>query len=351
MTGRFWRFYAFRAPTEKITKVRSTRKHLLSMGRITVLLLVSIALLMLISGMRIPLDLFMPSGTSALETKLVTAPTKKVPVCPKPLTDSTAFARCPSFWVDFSQQRDGKINQKQFNIVTDQLITNHEAQLYTNNASNVRIWDGNLVIRGLNEPKQGYQYTSARIDTHGKEDFLYGKIVVRAMLPVSIGTWPAIWLLPSDSKYADMGMAAEQAQGLNDGEIDIAEAIGSYPHLIYGITHTALYHQDGVNHTYFNTVTVPDSDIAFHDYGVEWTPTSITISMDGVPYHTYAKQPNATYQQWPFDQPFYLVINLALGGSWAGRDKRFAPDGIDKSALPAMLKVRSINYYRYNGPM
>jgi len=332
-----------------IANMRITRMHLLNITRGLALLLVVVPLLLLVSGVHLPRSVFKSDKTAALETKIVTAPAKKPLECPAPLEDSTIFARCPSFWVDFSKKHTGTLDQKQFNILVDEHF-NHEAQLYVDSTHNIRIEDGRLVIQALNEPTEGYDYTSGRIDTHGKEDFLYGKLVVRATLPAGVGTWPAIWLLPSDSRYANMGTAADQARGLNDGEIDLAEAIGSYPHLVYGITHIILYHQDGIDHTFFHTVTVPDNDTTFHDYGIEWTPTSITISVDGVAYHTYTKQPDATYKQWPFDQPFYLVINLALGGSWAGRDKSFGPDGIDKSALPATMQIQSINYYPYIDP-
>ncbi len=261
------------------------------------------------------------------------------------------FAACPSFSLNYTSQKSGSVGSKIFNVYTGVPQANHEAQLYTDNRANLRIEGGNLLLQALNDPQQGFNYTSARIDTNGKEDFLYGKIVVRATLPTGVGTWPAIWLLPSQPKYASLSPVSDKSRYLNDGEIDIAESVGTQPHVVYGIAHSLAYPEDGVNRTYFNTITVPDNDVAFHDYEVDWTPTQLTLSVDGSPYFAYAKQPGADYRSWPYDQPFYLVLNVALGGSWGGQDTaQFPGDGVDSSSLPATMKIQSVNYYAYIGP-
>jgi len=97
-------------------------------------------------------------------------------------------------------------------------------------------------------------------------------------------------------------------------------------------------------------VNVPGNNSAYHSYELDWTPTSLTYSVDGQPFFTYTKKADATWQSWPYDQPFYLVLNLALGGSWGGTDTAQYPgNGVDSSALPASLKVQSIHYYLYVG--
>ena len=260
------------------------------------------------------------------------------------------FATCPSFIQDYTKQKNGTVNSNVFNVTNGEPEANQEAQFYTNDTKNVRIQDGKLILQALNEAKQGYDYTSARIDTKGKKDFLYGKLVVRATLPTGVGTWPAIWMLPSQSKYAALKPETDTTRYLNDGEIDIAESIGTEPHNVYGIAHSLAYAQNSTDKSYFNIINVPDSDTAFHDYELNWTPTNLTYKVDGKEFFSISKQAGADYRSWPYDQPFYLVLNLALGGSWGGTDKlHFPKDGVDKSALPAALTVQSINYYPYIG--
>jgi beta-glucanase (GH16 family) len=260
------------------------------------------------------------------------------------------FASCPSFTQDYSSQKSGTVSSSIYNITTGEPEANQEAQLYTANAKNLRIQDGKLVLQAHNDPQQGFNYTSARIDTKGKKDFLYGKLVVRATLPTGVGTWPAIWMLPSQSKYAAQGSATDNNRYLNDGEIDIAESVGTEPHSVYGIAHSLAYPENGSNRGYYNVVKVPGNDTAFHDYELDWTPTNLTFSVDGKAFFSISKQAGADYHSWPYDQPFYLVLNLAIGGSWGGTDRvHFPTDGVNKQALPAALNVQSINYYPYIG--
>jgi beta-glucanase (GH16 family) len=302
-------------------------------------------------GVRLPLfgDASSASG-EPIEPRLVAAPTKKT-ACESVYNQADSlFSTCPSFISDYSSQRKGTINSKHYNVFMGIPVANHEAQYYNDSADNLRVENGNLILEARNQPMNGYNFTSARIDTHGKEDFLYGKLVIRAKIPAGIGTWPAIWLLPSQPKYAGMTPNASNTH-LNDGEIDIMEAIGTEPNMVYGIAHSLAYPEDGVNREYFDTIKIPDNNTAFHDYEVDWTPTSLTFKVDGQKYFTYSKKPNADWRSWPYDQPFYLVMNLALGGSWGGTaTDKFPGNGVDKNALPASLKVQSVAYYSYIGP-
>lgn len=225
--------------------------------------------------------------------------------------------------------------------------SNDERQYYTSDTSNLRIENGALKLVAHNEERGGYHYTSARIDTLGKQSFHYGRIDVMAKLPKGSGTWPAVWMLPEQDIYANKSPQDDPLRYRNGGEIDILEAIGSEPDVIYAVSHTradSSRHSDGLGS--YDTVKVPGSTTNYHKYSVFWTPTALTFAVDEVPFFTYSKERNADYTTWPFDQPFYLIVNLAMGGKWAGTDTRkFPGDGIDKGALPATLDVKSIYYY------
>lgn len=265
---------------------------------------------------------------------------KQPATCDFPQTQSESFARCAAFSIDFSTQDTGDINRNIFNVFSGQTGVNKEQQLYVDNPENIQVENGALVLRALHRPDSQYQYTSARIDTRGKADFLYGKLVVRAKMPLGSGVWPAIWLLPSESKYANQGVSGYPRHVI-DGEIDVAETAGSEPNVLYGVAHTLDYYHRNRDPAYFGTMLVPDSHTAFHDYSLEWTPDSIKISIDDVVYFTYTKKQSADYRTWPFDQPFYLIINVALGGTWVGN--------IDNNALPATMEIQNIRYYPYIG--
>lgn len=263
--------------------------------------------------------------------------------CSVALTNAdTDYSSCPNFALDFAKIKPGAINPTFFNTFVGAPFANEEKQYYTASQNNLRVDGGNLVLQAQNTPQSGYSYTSARIDTKGKEDFMYGKLVIRAKMPAGVGTWPSIWLLPSQPKYAQLSPGVKDNYN-NDGELDIAEAVGMQPHVVYAVAHTVLYNDNGVDHTYFNTVRVAENDQSFHDYEMDWTPTKVTFKVDGATFFVYSKPVDATYKSWPFDQPFYLILNLAVGGTWAGQK------GIDSSALPASLSVQSIHYYEYKG--
>ena len=256
--------------------------------------------------------------------------------------DTTLFASCPSFFMNFATQPSGALSSDNFNVYTGAPEANQEAQFYTDQIQNLQVAHGSLNLIALKSAQQGYRYTSARIDTKGKQDFLYGKLRIRAMLPTGIGTWPAIWMLPTDHKYESMSPDTDFSRYLNDGEIDIAETAGVEPHVMYGIAHSRAYPMNGPNRNYYGTTTVPDSDTAYHDYEVTWTPTNLTFSIDGKAFFSINKKAGADYQSWPYDQRFYLVLNLAMGGTWAGNDRKdFPVDGVDPKALPSTMKVAS----------
>jgi beta-glucanase (GH16 family) len=177
---------------------------------------------------------------------------------------------------------------------------NNERQTYTN--SNHRLEDGNLVIT---TKREGEKYTSTRITTAGKKEFKYGYIEARAKLPVGYGIWPAFWMLGSNIGQAGWPLA---------GEIDILEYIGREPDVAYTTLHFKERH--GGNALGHKT-QMPDIEDGFHTYAVNWTKDKIEFIVDDVVFFSYAPE-NKTVENWPFDQPFFILLNTAVGGDFGG---------------------------------
>ncbi len=208
---------------------------------------------------------------------------------------------------------------------------NAELQFYTDRRlENTRVEGGHLIIEAIHEPFSGHEYTSARLRSLGKGDWLYGRVEVRAMLPKGLGTWPAIWMLASDSDHGNRGWP-------DTGEIDIMEAVGHDA----GKTHSAV-HTNALNHLMGNnpsaTAAVPTSADEFHVYALEWTPMRITTFVDGEPNLVFNRD-NADWQRWPFDKPFHILLNLAVGGTWGGAQ------GVDPNDFPAQFVIDHVRVY------
>ncbi|MDB5176215.1 MAG: glycoside hydrolase family 16 [Candidatus Saccharibacteria bacterium] len=267
--------------------------------------------------------------------------------------DNPLFATSPSWSQNFTSQTSKLLDARYWNVLVGPAEnSNNEQQYYTNNVANLRIENGALrLIASKQDQPGGYKYGSARIETQAKQTFLYGRIDIVAKLPSGVGTWPAVWLLPANDIYAKKSPESNLLRYKNGGEIDIIEAVGFEPDVMYGVAHTASdlsRRSDGTGQ--YSTVTVPGSSTSFNKYTLLWTPTSVTFAVNDKPYYTYARPQGADYATWPFDQPFYLIANLAMGGSWGGMDTAHYPgNGIDDSVLPASLDIRSIHYYPYVG--
>lgn len=217
---------------------------------------------------------------------------------------------------------------------------NDEDQVYTSRNKNARVVDGKLIIQAHKERYQGGEYTSARLHSLGKGDFLYGKVDIRAKLPAGQGTWSALWMLPSDPyKYATTCQENEDWQGSttcdawpNSGEIDIMEHVGYDMHNVHGTVHNKAYYWLNWEQRKASVDAV-DVDQTFHVYSMEWSPEYIIISFDGSPYFFY-KNEHSGWKAWPFDHPYHLVLNLAIGGAW-GR----AGGPIDDSIFPVQMEI------------
>jgi len=201
---------------------------------------------------------------------------------------------------------------------------NDEQQFYTDRAENARQLSGKLVIEARKEDYKGNAYTSARLVTRGKQTWGPGhRISVRAKLPSGRGTWPAIWMLGENIGQAGWPLC---------GEIDIMEHVGFAPDSVFATVHT-----EAVNHIIGNarsgSATAPDLETNFHVYALDWHPDRLEFRFDGHLIHTYRKPANATEAAWPFDKPQYLLLNLAVGGTWGGRK------GVDDTIWPQRMEV------------
>lgn len=206
---------------------------------------------------------------------------------------------------------------------------NNELQYYTGSPTNSFIENGKLIIRAIKENYNGKEYTSARLRTKGKGDWLYGRIEVSAKVPTGVGTWPAIWMLSTDWSYGGWP---------ESGEIDIMEHVGYDQNIIHGSIHTKAY-----NHTIGTqksaTLNIQNATTAFHKYAIEWFEDHIDFFIDDHKYFTFTNE-NKSWQYWPFDKHFHLILNLAVGGNWGG------VQGVDENAFPAQMEVDYVRVYK-----
>ncbi len=224
---------------------------------------------------------------------------------------------------------------------------NGEDQAYTDQLKNVEVTNGNLVITAYKEDYKNAKYTSGRIHSQGKGDFLYGRAEVRAKIPKGQGTWSAIWMLPSDPfKYATTCKAGEDWQGSstcdawpNSGEIDIMEHVGYDMQTIHGTVHNQDYYwaKWEQRKAAFEGETVEQQ---FHLYSIEWTPEHITVFFDNTPYFFYANE-SMGWESWPYDHPYHVILNLAIGGMW-GR----AGGPIDDSIFPVSMEIDYVRIFK-----
>ena len=178
---------------------------------------------------------------------------------------------------------------------------NNELQEYT--VDNHRLEDGMLIIsakKGSNS-----NYTSTRIKTKGKQEFQYGRIEARVKVPSGAGMWPAFWALGND---------IETNSWPNCGEIDIVEYVGKNPGQIFTSVHTPSSYGNTVNSMITN---VPNVEEDFHNYAVEWNENFIDFFFDDTRVYSYSVQ-TKNQNTWPFNKPFFLIINLAIGGNFGG---------------------------------
>ncbi|MEO8795761.1 MAG: glycoside hydrolase family 16 protein [Daejeonella sp.] len=206
---------------------------------------------------------------------------------------------------------------------------NNELQYYTNDAKNASVSNGILTISALKESLNGREYTSARLVTKDKGDFLYGRIEVKAKLPKGKGTWPAIWMLPTDWAYGGWPKS---------GEIDIMEHVGYDQNNIHVTVHTEAYnHSIGTQKS--SQKMVAGASEEFHKYRIDWTPGYIRGFIDDEQVYQFINEGKG-YASWPFDKRFHLLLNVAFGGDWGGAQ------GVDPAVLPQTMQVDYVRVYK-----
>lgn len=206
---------------------------------------------------------------------------------------------------------------------------NNELQYYTNLQNNAKVQNGNLEITARKELTGGLNYSSARLVSKNKGDFLYGRIETRAKLPSGRGTWPAIWMLPTDWAYGNWPKS---------GEIDIMEHVGYDANKVHFSVHTESYnHSIGTQKTSSQIIPTAISD--FHKYRVDWTPYAVRGYFDDQLVFTFVNEGKGA-AAWPFDKRFHLLLNLAIGGNWGGAQ------GVDDSIFPQTMLIDYIRVYK-----
>ncbi|TVQ66145.1 MAG: glycoside hydrolase family 16 protein [Balneolaceae bacterium] len=206
---------------------------------------------------------------------------------------------------------------------------NNELQYYTDREENVRVEGGMLHITAHEELYEGMQYTSARIRTINKGDWTYGRIEARAKMPQGQGIWPAIWMLPT----------RDNPVWPRDGEIDIMELVGHEPATVHGTVH---FGTDWQNHEWRGGEYTLDEGIFaddFHVFAIEWKMNEIQFFVNDTHYFTVTPSTTAGYQ-YPFNNPFHLILNLAVGGNWPG-----SPDATTE--FPQSMIVDYVRVYQW----
>ncbi|HMB00293.1 MAG TPA: glycoside hydrolase family 16 protein [Spirochaetota bacterium] len=185
---------------------------------------------------------------------------------------------------------------------------NEEAQNYVDRRKNCRLEQGRCIIEACHDNYDGYPYSSAKLTTRGKVSWDYFRLEARARLPQGQGTWPAIWMMPSEPAYGNWP---------DSGEIDIMEHVGKDPGNVHASVHSRSYYwKEGTERTAI--INLPQIYTDFHTYGIIKEPGRIRIYADDKIYFDVSRQSGDTWKEWPFEHRFYLILNLAIGGVWGG---------------------------------
>lgn len=222
-------------------------------------------------------------------------------------------------WSD--EFNDGNIDTTSWNYnIGGEGWGNNEQEYYTD--KNATIEDGNLVITAKKETTGSNGYTSSRMTTQGKREFKYGKIEAKIKIPIGQGIWPAFWMLGSN--IGKIGWP-------DCGEIDIMEHINS-DSIFYGTIHW------GNNGKQSNGSSITGAPEDYHLYSIEWTTDSVAWYFDEKKFHQFAIN-NKNFGTEEFQQPFFILLNLAVGGDWPGQT-------IDDSKFPAKMYVDYVRVYQ-----
>ncbi len=207
---------------------------------------------------------------------------------------------------------------------------NNEEQFYTTaRKENAWVENGQLSITALREDFEGKKFTSARLVS--KADWQNGRVEVRAKVPAGRGTWSAIWMMPGGWTFNDGNWP-------DVGEIDILEHVGHDLNVIHASAHSKDYQWQAQTQK-TGIITVPDATEDFHNYILEWTPEVMKAYVDDSCYFTYQNE-GLGETKWPYNKPFYLILNLAVGGAWG------SVKGIDEAAFPQTMVFDYVRIYQ-----
>ncbi|ROQ98582.1 beta-glucanase (GH16 family) [Streptomyces sp. 2132.2] len=258
------------------------------------------------------------------------APSTGASATPTTAAATAAAAAAATFTDEFDGPAGAAVDPGKWQTETGDNVSNHERQYYTAGNRNAALdGQGHLVITARRENPANYscwygrcEYTSARLNTASRFTAAYGHVEARLKVPRGQGMWPAFWMLGND---------IGQVGWPNSGEIDVMENVGFEPSTIHGTIHGPGYSgSGGIGAAY----TLPGGQAfadAFHTFAVDWAPDSISWSVDGTVYQRRTPA-DLGGRTWAFNKPFFLILNLAVGGYWPGD-----PDG--STAFPQQLVV------------
>jgi len=260
---------------------------------------------------------------------LVQSPPAATEIPPSPVPSPTPAWELPGWTLVWQDEFDGQeIDRTKWTFdVGGHGWGNNELQAYTERPENARVENGALVIEARQEEFVRRDYTSARLKTQGLHAWTYGRIEARMRLPYGKGIWPAFWMIGSN---------IEEVSWPASGEIDIMEYIGRDATIIYGTVHGPGYSgANGVGSSTNMPIGTLHDD--FHIFAIEWEPQEIRWYVDDVQY--FKITPESVPGEWVYDHPFFVILNLAVGGNWPGN-----PD--DSTVFPQFLYVDYVRVYQ-----
>ena len=251
------------------------------------------------------------------------------------------FASEPSWQQDFATMPDGPVDPSLWNIkLGPENYDGAGEQIYTDKPTNVAIRGGRLVITALEQTISGKPFTSARIDTAGNQSFGYGRMVIKARMPKGRGPHVGLWMRRAPKPGEEAGKPSEVY-----GEIDIAEHVGVNGDRIYANLHTNATRKAGIEGIVTQTdkdgTETPGCSDRFIEYTVERTAEGVAFFIDGKPNGFYKPPEGPNDENWPFgaDDDYYLILNMAIGDRWGGKD------GVDTESDPWQLEIEHAKFY------
>jgi beta-glucanase (GH16 family) len=263
----------------------------------------------------------LPALLTALASAVLATTVAGTPAAGAPAAAPDVGVAAVTFADEFNAAAGAPVDGSKWQLETGDNVSNHERQYYTNSTRNaVHDGQGNLVITARRENPNNYQcwygrceYTSARLNTAGRFTQTYGTFEARIRMSRGQGMWPAFWMLGND--IGNVGWP-------QSGEIDIMENVGFEPNTVHGTLHGPGYSGGGAVGAGYS-IGSPFAD-GFHTFKVEWSPNRIVWSVDGNVYQTRTPA-DLGGRQWVFDKPYFMILNLAVGGYWPGDPNASTP--------------------------